>query len=501
MIYREYGKTGKQVSVLGLGTLRWGKEDEALAIETVQKALEYGVNYIDVAPNYAGGQAEVFVGKAIAGAKQPIYLSSKSSSTADPTAVDLRKRLEQSLRNLNIDHIVFYHMWTVMGWEHYLDIMRPGGPYEGALRAKEEGLIGHICFSSHCDENTTLRIIEEATFEGVIVSLNALNYSASGGMKAILDKASSLGMGVATMNTLAGGLIPKNPTLFQHLLGTDVDVTTQCLRFNAALPGVSVVLSGMKTPQEVQENCHALEAEKDLGSASFTAEQRTGLCTGCGYCLSFGPCPAGIPIPQYMQAYNYQQFPDFEYSGRPLTLTDPQRIEADKIFRPLRNQYGITLHSPENPCIKCGACEKRCTQKLPIIDRIQRMYKLAEGAQYSIQAIKKRLENIFSKAHGQIIGLTPTGNLTEMFLDVIKIHMPEYESQLRVFDVSEKTWGSYLHGVPVCSPAEILSLGTKVLLIPHYWLQDRIYEEYAPLRESGVHVEKLYRSDDIPWVG
>ncbi|MCK5671823.1 MAG: aldo/keto reductase, partial [Spirochaetales bacterium] len=114
MIYREYGNTGKKVSVLGFGGMRFeNPSDIDGSAEILLHALKSGITYFDTAPGYCGDKSEDIFGTAIKEMKKmdkPFYLSTKSNK---PDAGDLRRDLENSLRRLNVDSIDFYNCWYV----------------------------------------------------------------------------------------------------------------------------------------------------------------------------------------------------------------------------------------------------------------------------------------------------------------------------------------------------------------------------------------------------
>jgi len=153
MIYKEYGKTGKKVSALGFGGMRFNKEEYDKDIEKCADIVRYasskGINYFDTAPGYCEDKSEIIMGAAFKNMPNPFFVSTKSNYWSDKTADDVRRRCETSIERLGVDKINFYHMWCIMNMEHYRNVMAPGGPYEGALKLKEEGLIDHICISTH----------------------------------------------------------------------------------------------------------------------------------------------------------------------------------------------------------------------------------------------------------------------------------------------------------------------------------------------------------------
>lgn len=112
MKYKKFGRTGKQVSVLGLGGMRFDPKAEALALEAILTAVELGISYIDTAPGYCEDKSEEFTGKALAsllpGKRKNVFISTKSSIHSDPDADAVRKRIENQLKRLNKEKIEFF---------------------------------------------------------------------------------------------------------------------------------------------------------------------------------------------------------------------------------------------------------------------------------------------------------------------------------------------------------------------------------------------------------
>jgi predicted aldo/keto reductase-like oxidoreductase len=123
MRYKEFGKTGKKVSVLGFGGMRFDPEDEELAIRTVHRAAELGINYFDTAPGYCQDKSELFIHKALTSLPErmdkDIYISTKSHYRADPTADDVRRRIDDQLKKLRCEKIHFYNMWCILDLEQF----------------------------------------------------------------------------------------------------------------------------------------------------------------------------------------------------------------------------------------------------------------------------------------------------------------------------------------------------------------------------------------------
>ena len=313
MIYKEFGKTGIKVSALGFGGLRFLEKDYSTAegmdrcAQIIKKAVDYGINYFDTAHDYCGNKGEIIFGHAFKQIERNhYYISVKSNISYDPTADDVMRRVENSLKNLCVDYIDFFSMWCIMDLAQYRRVMTAGGPYEGALRAKDRGLIRHICFSAHCSGDEIETIINDGAYVGVTLGYNALNfrYREKG-----LHAAYAKGLGVVTMNSLAGGIIPRNPDYFSYLCTEPgQSVVDAALRFNTAHKEIAVALSGMSTEDEVIENVKCFDRPLNVSERRHIEHLKrkdiallNRLCTGCNYCAG---CPADLEVHKLMMSYN-----------------------------------------------------------------------------------------------------------------------------------------------------------------------------------------------------
>jgi len=374
MQYRVYGKTGKRVSVIGFGGMRF--ENEKDGIEAVSRAAELGVNYFDTAHTYFNGKSENIIGKGLEGFKDKVYISNKSMISKDPTADDVRRRIETSLRNLGVGRIAFYHMWAILSWGMFERVIKAGGPYEGALKAKEEGLIEHIAFSVHAGGDEIIKMVNTGLFEGVTLGYNIINYPYR--IKG-LQAAHEAGMGIATMNSLHGGLIPLAEKELAFIKeGKNDTVALAALRFNLSHEEITLALSGMKNIKEVEENVRAAD---QIRNPSFVVREsmkekvlkwnRT-LCTMCDYCQ---PCQMGIPISTYVSILDRYKIGQMEDA----------RIQY--IYSHFRGVLGKNMAAD---CNQCGACEEKCTQHLDIINRLKDVNQIFEsGSLFYIKVYQK----------------------------------------------------------------------------------------------------------------
>jgi predicted aldo/keto reductase-like oxidoreductase len=367
MQYRKFGNTGVEISALGFGAMRLpshtvdGKAvfDVDEGIRIIHRAIELGVNYFDTAPYYCDKQSEVIVGKALKGYRDKVLLSTKNPIEND-SGDDWRKRLEQSLTNLDTDHIDFYHMWGI-NWESYVNkIDVKDGPMGAARRAKEEGLIKHISFSFHDKPENLIKLVDTGNFETLLCQYNLLDLANEDAIAYAAQK----GLGVVIMGPVAGGRLGQPSEAIRKLMDGKLDSSAEiALRFVIANKNVSCALSGMGSMEMVEENARTASDETPLSDAELAKikaamEQIKKLaelyCTGCNYCM---PCPQEINIPLNFQLMNYH---------RVYGLTQYARDEYAKIGT---NDW--MKGKKAGDCIGCGACEKKCPQKIAIRKQLQ----------------------------------------------------------------------------------------------------------------------------------
>ena len=356
MIYKEYGATGKQLSAIGFGGMRLPTpQNHAAGVAVLQAARRAGITYFDTAPFYCDDQSETIFGEALRSmppSPLPLYTSSKCQAA---NGADFRRGLEKSLTRLGIPRIDFFHIWCVMDPADWQARVK-GGALKAALQAKAEGLIGHVCVSTHMTGPEIAKVLaDHPEIEGVTLGYCAINfpYRIQG-----VETARQLKKGVVAMNPLGGGLIPQHADTFDFIRGPeDPDVVTAALRFLVSDPGITSALVGFSSVAHVEAAVRAVEHFTPYDAAHL-ADLRARiehdfdkLCTGCGYCL---PCPQGIPIPRYMDIFNLMQL----------------KAGAEAVHFRFKYHWDMTPAKAAE-CIECGQCEARCTQHPPIIDRLK----------------------------------------------------------------------------------------------------------------------------------
>ncbi len=362
MIYSEYGKTGMKVSKIGFGGMRF---DTKKSIEENARLVEYafdkGINYFDTAPTYCGSLSEKIFGCAFKHMKGRFYVSTKAMPADAPTSSRTVNAVKRSMENMNVDRIDVMHIWCVRKMENFDLALKKGGMMEGLVKLKEEGLIKHIAVSLHLSSKYIMEILKDERLSGILIGLNIFNY------KYRFDAAVAAyekGMGVAVMNPLYGGFIPKNEEKLKFLAIDGFTPSQYALRFAASLKEASTVLNGFTELEHVDNAVLAMEGltvNDKLLKRAETMDQINleGACTACGYC---DKCPNDIYIPAFMQIYNNK-----------LVL----KKSVKELKRDLKEEYmwggaNVKKGKPED-CIACGLCEEACTQQIPIIERLKEM--------------------------------------------------------------------------------------------------------------------------------
>jgi uncharacterized protein len=365
MQYRPFGRTGFAVSVLGFGAMRLplrgagaGDIDEPAAVRMIRTAIDAGVNYVDTAYVYHEGRSEVVVGQALQDGYRPrVKLATKLPSWRVKRADDFDTYLGQQLRRLQTAHIDCYllHSLDATTWPQLrkLDILTR------AERALHDGRIGALGFSFHDQLPLFKAIVDAYPWQFCQIQYNFLDIAYQAGREG-LAYAVGRGIPVVVMEPLRGGQLAQDPppAVTAIWAGSSIRTTPadRALQWLWDQPAVTTVLSGMSTLAQVEQNlASAARSRPDSLAATERMLYRhakaaydgieTIPCTQCRYCQ---PCPHGVDVPRHFERYNE-------------TLIFGQREETRRTDR-----QAIPAAPPAAPCQRCGECEPKCPQRLPI---------------------------------------------------------------------------------------------------------------------------------------
>lgn len=361
MQYRQFGRMAEQVSVLGFGAMRMpmagGEIDEPEAIRMIRRAIDGGVNYVDTAYFYHDGKSEGLVGKALKdGYREKAYVATKSPIVLHKCPEDFDRCLETQLERLDIGAIDFYLMHALdrNGWAN---VAVPFGLIDKMEKAKADGKIRHIGFSFHDDFDTFRRIIDSYDgWEFCQIQFNYINTDYQAGLQG-LEYAASKGLGVIVMEPLLGGKLASPVPGVQRVLSEERGPVEWALDFVWDRPEVSLLLSGMSTMEQVEQNLDyasravpgmLTDPQRRMFADAKVAYDTMALvpCTKCAYCM---PCPFGVEIPKVFEAYNRS------------AVVSPE--EAAAAYAAVEGKAEL--------CRACGKCARHCPQHIDIPGRMK----------------------------------------------------------------------------------------------------------------------------------
>ncbi|WP_434380395.1 aldo/keto reductase [Melittangium boletus] len=243
---RKLGRTGEQVSCIGLGGAHiGGQKDEAESIRIIRGALDRGINFMDNCWDYHEGQSEVRMGKALQeGYRAKAFLMTKIDGRDKKTAA---AQIDESLRRLRTDHLDLLQLHEII---HENDPQRsfgPGGALEAMQEAQKAGKARFLGFTGHKSPAMHLAMLEAGQkhgvrFDAVQMPLNVLDAHYDSFEKRVLPVLVREEIGVLGMKPLGGAFILQSKTV------SAVD----CLRYALSLP-VSVTITGMDSMARLEQ--------------------------------------------------------------------------------------------------------------------------------------------------------------------------------------------------------------------------------------------------------
>lgn len=364
---RQLEKLGIETSLLGFGCMRFpvtadGKIDEPEAQKMLDKAIASGVNYIDTAYPYHSGASEPFVGKALKKYdRSSFFLATKLPVWLVKEPEDIDRIFNEQLTRLQTDYIDFYLMHALS--RERFEAMKKVGCIEKLEQLKAQGKIRYLGFSFHDSYEVFEEILNYRDWDFCQIQLNYMDANEQAGMKGY-ELTAKKNVPLIIMEPIKGGSLAAfadDITGKFRSLDADASVASFALRWVGSLPNVKVILSGMSTMEQVEDNLKTFSSFKPLSPeeskaideivALINSRVQNG-CTGCRYCM---PCPAGVDIPGNFRIWNtYHMYQNYNMVR--------QKWEDD---------LGDSKQAKN--CIKCGKCERVCPQKLSIRNDLERV--------------------------------------------------------------------------------------------------------------------------------
>src|SRR5205085_1340598 len=264
---KPFGRTNERVSILGIGGYALGAApslEEAVAI--THEAIDAGVNFFDNAWEYHNGRSEEWMGQALKGRRDKVFLMTKVCTHGRDKKV-ATKMLEESLKRLQTDHL---DLWQVHECVYDNDPERhfaKGGVIEALDEAKKAGKVRYVGFTGHKNPAIHLKMLSyDYPFDSVQMPLNAFDATYRSFQKQVLVEVNKRGMAALGMKSLGGNGQP---------ITKGVVTVEEALRYAMSL-AVATTISGIDSLAVLRQNLAIAR-----GFQPMTAEEMEALVRRC----------------------------------------------------------------------------------------------------------------------------------------------------------------------------------------------------------------------------
>ena len=253
MLYRTLGRTGQQVSAIGMGGFHIGQHSltEDDSIHLIRSAINRGITFMDNCWDYNEGQSEMRMGKALKdGYREKVFLMTKIDGRTKEVA---KRQIESSLERLQTEHIDLVQHHEILRFDDPDRIFAEGGAMEALIEARQAGKIRYIGFTGHKDPHIHLYMLKVASdhgflFDSVQMPLNVMDAHFRSFAQMVLPELVKQNIGVLGMKSMGDGVILKSKSV----------TAMECLHYALSLP-TSVVITGIDKPEILDQ---AFEAAK-----------------------------------------------------------------------------------------------------------------------------------------------------------------------------------------------------------------------------------------------
>jgi len=248
---RPLGKTGLNVSVLGLGCVAVGHGPHSIAegAKIVEACIDAGINYIDCASSY--GNAEVKVGEVMKTRRKEVILTTK---TLERDKDDAWAEINRSLERLKTDCVDLLQIHSINSMEQLDMVTGKNGSLTSAVRAKEQGMCKHVGITGHTRPNVIREALRRYPFETTLVPLSSVDKLVNDFGGELFHVAVEKSFGIIAMKVLSAGRV--------------TEYVSESLRYAMTLP-ISTAIVGMGTPEEVKQNVEVAKSFKPMTAAEM----------------------------------------------------------------------------------------------------------------------------------------------------------------------------------------------------------------------------------------
>ena len=363
---RKMKNLDKDASLLGFGCMRFPEIDGEIDKKEAKRMMDYayskGVNYFDTAYPYHGGKSEIVVGEIIKHYnRETFYLADKLPHWDCKKEEDIDRIFHEQLEKCGVDYFDFYLIHAVN--KEAMTKIEEFKVLEKLEKYKKEGKLHRIGFSFHDDLDAFKKWVDFYPWDFVQIQLNYMDIDHQQGIegyKILTDK----GIPVIIMEPVKGGGLVKYNDEIEKLFSDYNDkssIASWAFRWVGSLPNVKIILSGMSTMEQVEDNIKTFSNFEILNDdeQEIIKEARKRIlklskvdCTSCNYCM---PCPHDVDIPGNFRLYNaYSMYENVRY---------------------IKWAYGMLEKGNKSAelCIDCGECLPKCPQQIEIPTSLENM--------------------------------------------------------------------------------------------------------------------------------
>ncbi|HEX9933931.1 MAG TPA: aldo/keto reductase [bacterium] len=330
--HRVLGKTDLKLTTVGYGAMR--TRDEAV----IHRALDLGINYLDTARSYMGGQNEVTVGNVLKKRRKEVHVATKF---APGSVREILDSVDTSLKCLQTDYV---DVIQAHGLSHVEAIQAPD-TLEALRRLKKEGKARFIGFTTHTNQTQLLKAaVPLGVYDMILVTYN---FKSSPDLTAAIEEAAKAGIGIVAMKTQAGG--------YSEAQMGGMSPHQASLKWVLQNKGVASTIPSMVNYDQLNENVQAMGSKMGFLDRKtlhrYGEAIRTVYCRMCGECG--GQCPFGVDVQEINRALMY-----LEGYG-----------DAELAFQAFRE---IPAVAKPPVCRRCSECSVRCAHGLDLFAKMKK---------------------------------------------------------------------------------------------------------------------------------
>ncbi len=348
--------------MLGFGCMRLPMIGDEVDIpqfcKMVDRYMAEGFNYFDTAHGYINGKSETALKAGLTSRypRESYILTNKLSGNFFKCREDIAPLFQQQLDACGVEYFDYYlmHAMNAGKFRRYTEL----GAFDEVLKLKEQGKIRHVGISFHDNADALDMILtEQPAIEIVQIQFNYRDYEdATVQSRKCYEVCRKHGKPVLVMEPIRGGNLVDLPEAAKMVLNdlNGGSIASYALRFVASFEGMKMILSGMSSEAQMEDNLATMKNVKPLDEREMAAigevvqilrSQNQIPCTRCQYCTE--RCPKNINIPRLFAIENTKR--EFQNA----------HVEWDY-------QNAIKDHGKPTDCLGCGLCEKACPQYIPI---------------------------------------------------------------------------------------------------------------------------------------